>query len=525
MCLPSFSYLCTPMKKTILSLAFLLCLGLMARAQLSFLMQEPAPKHEVRGVWLTTLSGLDWPRQKATNAEGIRRQKEELCTLLDQMRLCGVNTVFFQTRIRGSVVYPSRIEPWDVCLTGKYDQSPGYDPLAYAIAECHRRGMELHAWVVAVPCFKTAVARKMGKRSLIHTHPEMIKRHADQYYLDPGLPGTAEYLSSICTEIASQYDIDGIHLDYIRYPERAQSFPDASTHRKYGRKQPRDEWRRANITRIVRQVHTDVKRLKPWVRISCSPVGKHADVSRQSARGWSAWGTVYQEAQAWLHQGIMDMLCPMMYFRDEHFFPFAADWQEQSHGRTVVPGLGIYFLHPSEKDWPLATVQQQLSFVRQEGLGGQAYFRARFLADDVKGLAQHLQDFYAYPALWPPMTWQSSTPPTAPRLAHRRRIGERIEEVAWHTVRQDTAACRYAIYASQEQPVDIANPRHLVTVVPDTTYRYNLLTATLYGMHLAITAIDRYGNESQALPIPGLATSHTLQHPWGKDPHRPSLVY
>ena len=128
--------------------------------------------------------GLDWPTTKATNEASRQQQKEELCRILDELQACRINTVVLQTRIRGSVIYPSRIEPWDIVLTGKYDQDPGYDPLAFAIEETHRRGMELHAWLVTVPAFKITVAKQMGKRSLLKTHPELLRKHGEQYYLD-----------------------------------------------------------------------------------------------------------------------------------------------------------------------------------------------------------------------------------------------------------------------------------------------------------------------------------------------------
>lgn len=519
-----FHYLCTMKRIVLLWMALMIVFT--GKAQLGYLMQHPAPKHEVRGVWLTTLSGLDWPKTKALSAESRKKQQEELCRLLDQVQQCGINTVFFQTRIRGSVVYPSKIEPWDVALTGKYDKDPGYNPLAFAIEECHRRGMELHAWVVAVPCFKTAQARKIGKKSLINTHPKLLRRHDGQYYLDPGLPGSAEYVSSICKEIVSNYDVDGIHLDYIRYPERADGFSDGATYSKYGKKQNKADWRRANVTQMVRTIYNDVKKVKPWVRLSCSPVGKHADVSRYSARGWSAWGTVYQEAQAWLEQGIMDMLCPMMYFKDDHFFPFAADWQEQSHGRTIAPGLGIYFLHPKEKDWPLDVIQRQLAFMRSENLQGQAYFRCLHLTENTKGLYDYLQgEFYSHPALLPPMKWQDSVPPSKPELVERKRIKGTMEEISWKPQQKDGTYCRYAVYASQKRPVDVGDVRNLLTVTQNTAYTYNLLNATLYGMHLAVTAIDRYGNESEPLFIDGLSVKSESTHPWAKEMKKRSMIY
>ena len=355
----NFLYLCR-MKKylRILLAAILLEIAQFSVAQDLFSPALPAPKHEVRAVWITTLSGLDWPKTKATSAAGREKQKQELCRILDQLKAVNINTVLLQTRVRGSVIYPSKIEPWDVCLTGQFDKDPGYDPLVFAIEETHRRGMELHAWVVTVPSFKIKDATKMGPRSLLKTHPQLLKKHNDSYYLDPGLPGADDYIVSICKEIVSHYDVDGIHFDYIRYPENAGSFPDGPTYKKYGGKQNKADWRRDNITRIVSKTNKAIKTLKPWVRLSCSPVGKFKDVRRFSSYGWNAFTAVYQDAQGWLRQGIMDLLFPMMYFQGNHFYPFAADWQENSNGRPIVPGLGIYFLSPNEKDWDLGVIQR-----------------------------------------------------------------------------------------------------------------------------------------------------------------------
>ena len=494
-----FSYLCS-MKYTLYILIYivtaLFCLK--TEAQELFLSAPPAPKHEVRAVWLTTLSSLDWPTAKATSEAGRRKQKEELCQLLDQLQACHINTVVLQTRIRGSVIYPSKIEPWDPCLTGQFDRDPGYDPLAFAIEETHRRGMELHAWVVTVPAFKVVNAKKMGKRSLMSTHPELLRKHGEQYYLDPGMPGSSSYLAAICREIVKGYDIDGIHFDYIRYPEQPESFPDGSTYKKYGKGQNKRDWRQDNITRMVREAYNAIKAIKPWVRLSCSPVGKYKDLSRYSAKGWSALGAVYQDAQGWLREGIMDMLMPMMYFQGDHFYPFAADWQENTYGRTVAPGLGIYFLHPDQKDWEWGIIQRELCYLRQIGLGGQAYFRSRFLTDDVKGIYTYLrQDYYPYPALLPPMTWQSDARPAMPILVKRERQGGVNERIEW----LPQEGCRYVIYASSDQPVDTEKPQNIVRVTSETSYTYSLLGAYYRNYHLAITALDRYGNESLPLEL------------------------
>ena len=339
----------------------------------------------------------------------------------------------------------------------------------------------------------------MGKRSLFKTHPELLKKHGDQYYLDPGLPGSSAYLTKLCKEIVTGYDVDGIHFDYIRYPENPESFADAATFKKYGNGQSKRSWREQNITKMVRDAYEAVKDIKPWVRVSCSPVGKYKDLSRYSAKGWSALGAVYQDAQGWLREGIMDMLLPMMYFQGDHFYPFAVDWKEHDYGRTVAPGLGIYFLHSKEKDWDWGIIQRELCYLRQMGLGGQAYFRSQFLTDNTKGIYDYLQKtFYPYPALLPPMTWQSTSKPQKPWLVSRERVGGVNEKIEWTT---ETENCRFVIYASKKVPVDTSNPKNIVRVSYDTSYTYSLLSAYYRGYHLAITALDRYGNESPALEL------------------------
>ena len=469
--------------------------------------QTESPKRELRAVWVTTLSNLDWPSTKATSPAGMERQKQELRLLLDQLKAANINTVLLQTRVRGSVIYPSKLEPWDQCLTGTYDKSPGYDPLQFAIEETHRRGMELHAWVVTIPAFKVEVAKRMGKKALLSTHPELLKKHEGQYYLDPGLPGTADYLSTVLADFIEKYDIDGIHFDYIRYPENAGAFPDAATYKKYGKGKPKAQWRRDNITAIVRRLYTEVKAKKPWVVMSSSPVGKYRDTKRYSSRGWNCFDAVHQDAQGWLREGIQDALFPMMYFTGDHFYPFVLDWKEGSHGRYVAPGLGIYFLHPQQKNWDLSVISREFCFVREMGLGGQAMFRSKFLTDNTKGLYDYLQDhFYTHPALPPRYTWTDSIAPRVPDGFSYTPLDNQLIKLTWKSADQEEEArrggLRYNVYASVAAPVDITRSENLVaSLLPKAEFEVNRLTLLLYRLHLAVTAIDRSGNESEAAQL------------------------
>lgn len=461
---------------------------------------QTAPKYEIRAAWLTTLGGMDWPSAKAVSASGIKKQQEELCHILDELQQANFNTVLFQTRLRGDVIYPSQFEPFAESLTGTEGKNPGYDPLRFAIEECHKRGMELHAWIVAIPIGNTRQVRTFGKNALTRKHPSLCKQFNGSWYLDPGNPETDDYLANIVREIVSGYDVDGIHLDYIRYPEQGERFPDQSTYHKYGKKQDLKQWRRNNITRIVRRIYTETKSLKPWVKVSSSPIGKYRDTGRYSSQGWNAYDEVYQDAQQWLREGIHDALFPMMYFRGNHFYPFALDWKENKNGRWIVPGLGIYFLHPSELDWKLDEVVRQIYFIRSIGLDGQAYFRTRFLTDNTKGIFDEIkQHFYPLPAVVPPMTWTDSIAPSTPTnpvfISPERGV-----HLQWTASTDNLSPVYYRVYASDTYPVDTHNPANLIEARTDSThYTYVPEVPWQEYLYWAVTAVDRCGNESEPL--------------------------
>lgn len=441
------------------------------------------PKHEVRAVWLTTIGGIDWPHSYAQSARSIAKQKEELTHTLDQLQTVGINTVLLQTRIRGTMIYPSRYEPWDGCLSGFPGTSPGYDALKFAIDECHKRGMELHAWIVTMPVGRWD---GLGCKQLRKRMPGNIIKIKHEGYMNPESQLTASYLADICAEVTANYDVDGIHLDYIRYPEE---LPKLKT-------LPREKGRE-NITRIVRAIARRVKSLKPWVKMSCSPIGKYDDTSRYWSHGWNANHTVCQDAEAWLSEGLMDELFPMMYFRDNNFFPFALDWKERSHGRIIVPGLGIYFMSPKERDWPLSDISRELHFLRSEGLG-HAYFRSKFFTDDTKGIYQYAKnEFCLYPSLVPPMSWLGRQQPPRPyNLSMEPNGNSGTSILSWQHVESDTTMIYFNIYSSMECPVDVSDARNIVAV---RRQGRQLIVPNVPGLHYAVTATDRYGYESEPL--------------------------
>lgn len=456
-------------------LAVFFCEGRTASAQAFFNRQ---PKREVRAVWLTTIGGLDWPHSYSQSERSAERQKQELRSILDKLQRAGVNTILLQTRIRATTIYPSSYEPWDGCLSGFPGRSPGYDALAFAISEGHKRGMEVQAWVVTIPVGRW---ESYGCKKLRRRFPKLIRKIGTDGYMNPESPTTARYLADICEEITRNYDVDGIHLDYIRYPETWPVKVDATRGRE-------------NITRIVQAIHDRVKSLKPWVKISCSPIGKADDLPRAWSHGWNAYRTVCQDAQGWLARGIMDELFPMMYFKDDQFFPFAVDWQEQSCGRIVAPGLGIYFLSPKERDWNQDIITREMEVLRQHGLG-HAYFRSRFFTDNVKGIYSFAaDDFDRLPALVPAMTWASKVRPSAPTVIVWDKQETRL---SWEGARDRSGGpyLLYNIYSSDTYPVNTDDAANLIA----TALRDSSVNIPKAGRYYAVTAMDRYGNESDAL--------------------------
>lgn len=465
-----------------LSTATMLCAKSFSFFQSNGLNGWKLPKREVRAVWLTTIGGLDWPHSYAQNELMAGRQKQELCDILDKLQRAGINTVLFQARVRGTVVYPSQLEPWDGCLSGVPGRSPGYDPLAFAIDECHKRGMELHAWVVTIPVGKW---NALGCKTLRNKYPHLIKRIGEEGYMDLENTATATYLANFCKEITDRYDVDGIHLDYIRYPEtwRINIAHDAA---------------RRNITAIVRAIGEKVKASKPWVKYSCSPIGKFSDLSRFASNGWNAYAKVCQDAQGWLRDGLMDALFPMMYFQGNHFFPFAIDWAEQSYGRMLVPGLGIYFMSPSEKNWSLDVITREMQVARQYGMG-HAYFRSKFFTDNLKGIYTYAQRVFTPTLALPPaMTWENNKLPAPPSdLNTSEEQGKAI--ISWRGGRSanNSPYILYNVYASKSYPVDVTDARNLIAM----RYAKNRIVVSPRNaqMYFAVTSIDRYGNESQPL--------------------------
>jgi uncharacterized lipoprotein YddW (UPF0748 family) len=442
---------------------------------------------------------LDWPSKPYRNSNDINEQQEELINILDKLKAAHFNVVFLQTRLHGNVIYNSAIEPVSPYIQRVKNTWSNYDPLRFAIQECHKRGLECHAWFVTYPAGPEKVNGKANNSSTIKKNRDKLRTHKGQYYLDPGEPKTNEYLLGLIDEIVSRYDIDGIHLDYIRYPDNAENFPDNASYKRYGKGKNKSEWRKENINNFVSELYDAVKEKKPWVQVSSSVVGMYSHTNNSNQRHQTALKGVYQDPEKWLRDGKHDFIVPMMYYSDDLFYPFVQDWKTRRNGRYIVPGLGLYQMDEKESNWSSVKIKEQIQYCRENKVNGNAFYRTRYLVNNKKGIMDAIKtNFYQHPALLPPMTWQDTTHLIAPVNIRAKRTGIYLG-LSWsEPVQPGNRDVFYNVYRSKNLPVDVQKAENLVEARIKGSMLFIPVDDSIEsGYYYVVTSYDRFHNESK----------------------------
>ncbi|HEY1662033.1 MAG TPA: family 10 glycosylhydrolase [Verrucomicrobiae bacterium] len=389
--------------------------------------QPPAVPREFRAAWISEVaSNADWPSKPGLS---VADQKTEMISLLDHAVQLHLNAVIFQVRPASDALYASPYEPWSELLTGAQGRPPQpfYDPLAFAIDEAHKRGLELHAWInpfrAMLPTAKSAPAGNHISR----THPEFIRHYGEQTWLDPGNPAVRNYVLTVVMDIVKRYDVDGVQFDDYFYPypqsdanDHPMDFPDYETWKKFGAPLhlSLDDWRRANVNKFIYGAYTMIKAQKPWVKVGVSPFGIWRPGYPPQIKGLDSYAKLYSDSRLWLANGWVDYLSPQLYWSIEarqQSFPVLLNWWEEQNikGRGLWPGLGAAYVGGS---LTATDVERQLQVLRgTPGVDGEIFFHLNNLVNN--------QDLYSYlraantnAAIVPAMPWLSTSVPSQPTI-------------------------------------------------------------------------------------------------------------
>ncbi len=335
----------------------------------------------MRGVWLATVSRLDWPPVASVNvsspASRITQQQDALKGKLDKLKSLGINTVFFQIKPDGTALWPSKILPWSDMLTGNIGEDPGYDPLQFMLDEAHKRGMKVHAWfnpyrvsVNTKPSTVTELNRTLSQNpaSVFVLHRDWIRTAGDRFVLDPGIPEARNWITSIVAEVVARYPIDGVQFDDYFYAESSGSMlNDGETFKKQGQGfGSKADWRRHNTQLLIEQVSRTIKQLKPEVEFGVSPAGvwrnRSHDAAGSDTRGAAAYDEAYADTRLWVQKGLLDYIAPQIYWpfaRDAARYDVLAKWWadvvKPTNTRLYI-GVALYKVgEPSknEPDWTI----------------------------------------------------------------------------------------------------------------------------------------------------------------------------
>jgi uncharacterized lipoprotein YddW (UPF0748 family) len=467
------------------------------------------PKYEFRGTWVATVLGLDWPCRTCSETS----QRTALVAILDSLQSAGINAVLFQVRVEADAFYESPYEPWSYWMTGEQGRDPGYDPLALAVEEAHKRGMELHAWFNPYRANRGS-GYDLDPSHVMVQHPEWILDFGTIQILDPGLPEVRDYVATIISDVVRRYDVDGIHFDdyFYPYPPNLINDEDASTYAEHGGSFSIDSWRRFNVFRFVRQVRDSVAAVRPEAVFGISPFGIHRPGEPPGITGLSGADDLYADAVAWLENDLIDYLTPQLYWPfggGQDYGLLAPWWETQRNDRHLYPGHGLYRSDRATYSGTLFAsneVPRQVRLNRQtDGIQGSVFFRASNLTHlSSKGFADSLKtDFYRYPALPPPMAWKSQDAPGTPTglvLAEPTDGEPGQVDLSWTAPASGDAEARfYAVYRVRtgedgDLGAALEDPANLAGVTGETTFSDVLLDGGPYTY--VVTAVSANSIES-----------------------------
>ncbi|OPG13185.1 family 10 glycosylhydrolase [Microbispora sp. GKU 823] len=497
---------------------------------------DPAtPKRQLRAMWISTVANIDWPSRTGLS---VSAQQAELRSWLDLAVSKRMNAVMVQVRPTADAFWPSPYEPWSQWLTGAQGRDPGYDPLAFLVAEAHARDLELHAWFNPY-----RIANDDDPATLVSTHPARVHpdwrfAYGGKLYYNPGIPEVRAFIEDAIMDAVTRYDIDGVHLDdyFYPYPVSGQALPDSATFSRYGGGfSDIGDWRRDNVDRLVRELDQRVHAAKPWVSFGVSPFGiwrnSATDPLGSRTSGLQSYDAIYADTRLWVKQGWVDYVAPQIYWNIGYgpaaYEVLTAWWSDVVRGTGVglVVGQAAYRVGASGQDaaWqdPAELSDHLYDNRKHPEVTGDVYFSAKDVrADRIGGFSALVAAHYSRPAL--PPARGTGNPPPAPSSTSAVRTSTGVT-LSWQGSGSSYAVYRVDGAVPTADPCSIADARNLLTTTGQTSYTDTTATGTVTYY---VTALDRWRQESapsggatatgaSAIVVDNAGTSFTAGSAWG----------
>jgi len=466
--------------------------------------ERPQVDREFRAVWVATVDNIDFPTKRGLPVEQQRRELLDIVELAKKLRL---NCIIFQVRPMTDAIYKPGLEPWSEFLTGQMGRPQLFDPLAFLIAEAHKRGILVHAWFNPYRAYHPA-AKTISDDHVSKRQPSIVRQYGRSMWLDPTDAAARQESINVITDVVRRYDVDGVHFDDYFYPyaeNDAQGkkidFPDdanwneyvkTAASRSFGKPMTRADWRRANVNSFVQAVAREVKHIKRDVVFGVSPFGIWQPEPERGITGFNAYDELYADSRKWLQDGTVDYLSPQLYWetaRKGQSFPVLLDWWREQNIRHsyLWPGLAAYRIG-STPTFTADEIASQIEKTRQSSeTKGAIFFSEKSLRNDMGGIQSVLSEkVYKRDAIIPQFGWLTVEPIKAPLVKITRT--KHLVRAAWRETGQRRAFW-FVVYAKDKAGWSYS-------ILP-ASERSIALSADRKIEKMAVPSVDRLGNESE----------------------------
>ena len=469
-----------------------------------------AQKREMRGAWIQCVNGQ-------FQGMGKEKMQQTLTYQLDELQKDGVNTIIFQVRPECDALYESKLEPWSRFLTGKQGQAPSpyWDPLQWMIEQCHKCGMELHAWINPYRA-KTKTTKQLSSNHIAVRKPMNCFSYDDLFILNPGIAENRDYICEVAKDIVSRYDVDGIHMDdyFYPYPVKGETIPDQEQFRQFnnGLKDIND-WRRYNVNLFIEQFYKTVHETKPWVKVGISPFGiyrnKKSSPIGSETNGTQNYDDLYADILLWVNNGWLDYNVPQIYWeignKAADYETLIKWWSQHASGRPLIIGEDVErtvkYSDPQNANSHQLPAKMRLH--RQlPAVKGTVLWYAKAAVDNVGNYGTALRNnYWHYPALQPSMLFISDKAPK--KVTKVKPIWTSDGYVLFWTAPKgkdwQDEAVKYVIYRfAAGEKVDINDPSKIVSITAATYYKLPYNDGKQKYTYV-VSALNRLQNESKVV--------------------------